>query len=385
MPHKTHRAFTQEELDFIWEHRDDMSLSAIARALGREKSGVGYKLRAMLGGQKERVYRTAAVAAEQKYRHFTLAEDRMILIDRYLGPAELGRKLNRPRWSIVTRLQLLDERGITYFHRGPFESPKRRVWTEREIDYLCDVYGLVALANIAATLGRSKVAVVEKAHVLRLVAGDQFLNPIKVAEIFGVLPATVHNWMKRGHIRAHRSAPIYNETKGNAWVIPETELRRFITEHADLYDIRKMDAEFEPWYSLARQAQSTTPNRGRFSIWSDFEIGYLNANYLSMSDQQIGAALRRSRVAVRHKREILGLHKITDTDKSAYNPGAWPRSHVRKLVAEWGNGKLKDLAAQLGYRADTTRSKGERLGLPTWTEARRQREQQQQQEEREVA
>ncbi len=143
-------------------------------------------------------------------------------------------------------------------HRGPD-------WTERELDYLAEAYGLVADEKIAAHLGRSRNAIVIAAK--RKLGGINrkaaFYCSQEVARVLRVDSKTVVYWLGRGWLEGKR-AP-FKQGPYRVWSFSEEHILICLRRRPWLVDPAKMlhhyfrsvvEEEYgkDPWYTCDQAA-----------------------------------------------------------------------------------------------------------------------------------
>lgn len=361
----------------MWDNRERMTLREMGEHLNRDWSAIGYKLRAMIGGHKVTARRAGASTKRRiiepgsgkpgrKPKRFTLEQDRFIIMNRgILTPSQMGKALGSSRQAVEKRLQILECSPLTSLHSGPFVTEGWRAWTDAEIDFLCDNYGLMPDVEIAAVLGRVRGAVVVKASKMRVRRTDQFFAARHVARILGVGAAVVRRWIKAGYIKASKAQGAWVGTKSQPWVVTVDALDAFLREYPHIYDINKMDREADPdWYRIARKAwENSTKTMNNHVSWSEFEVNYILHNCERMSYAQMGAVLHRSLMAVYHKTKQLRDQGRLPFHKRRYNLNDWTRSEMLVLSAQYGKVPVKVLVEKLGRTERSITMKAGRMGL----------------------
>lgn len=151
-----------------------------------------------------------------------------------------------PRWHFARAAQALGVAGT-----------RPAAWSEDEIEYLVDHYGLVSLRHIARRLRRTETAVKLKAKRLGINQKANFYSATLVAEVFGVDTKKVsHQWIVDGLLRARRS-PVRCGPHHVAWRVMDQDLERFIRQHPEQYDWRRMEPG--PWRNIARATWERDP------------------------------------------------------------------------------------------------------------------------------
>jgi len=148
-----HKQWTEDEIMFIVENYDKMTLWEIAKVLGRSIGSVNTKIVALKKEGKLNV---------KKHRPYTEEEVRFI-IENYgkMSARMIALKLNRPIKSVRTKIEQLRRDGMI----------KNRVleeWSDEEIEFLKNNYGKMKIAEIAKALNKNVFTVKNKAIKLGL-------------------------------------------------------------------------------------------------------------------------------------------------------------------------------------------------------------------------
>jgi hypothetical protein len=162
-------------------------------------------------------------------------EEEMVLIECYhVKPVEELLELlpDRTRDSIIKKAKQL---GLNY---------ENRCWTEEEVIYLEEKWGVVCVENIAKKLGRTKNAVLLKAHKIGLreqvIGNGQYLTPKDISSLLSVGIRTVYNWMNRGYIK-YKKLKINSMKKYQITVI---NFRSFLENHKEKWSTRRANINF---------------------------------------------------------------------------------------------------------------------------------------------
>lgn len=146
-----------------------------------------------------------------------------------VGPTMMGRRLRRPKTSVVTKARAL---GLV--------RQVVRHWTPEEEDWLEANIARLSWKSLAAHLDRTVFAVQVRAKALRAsrLDGGNGMSARQAALIFGVDVHKVLGWIDRGLVRGTKVAHIGPQ---GTWHIAPSELRRFAFDSPGAYDIRKVD------------------------------------------------------------------------------------------------------------------------------------------------
>lgn len=139
---------------------------------------------------------------------------------------------NRTRESIIKKAKQL---GL---------NCENRHWLESEVVYLEEKWGVMTIENIAKKLGRTKNAVLLKAHKIGLreqvIANGEYLTPKDISSILAVGTRTVYNWMGKNYLK-------YKKFKINSvkkYQITIDSLKLFLEEHQEKWSARTADLKF---------------------------------------------------------------------------------------------------------------------------------------------
>jgi DNA-binding CsgD family transcriptional regulator len=123
-------------------------------------------------------------------------------------------------------------------------NSENRHWSEEEILYLEEKWGVIPVENIAKKLGRTKNGVLLKAHKIGLreqvIANGEYLTPKDIATILGAGTRTVYNWMGKGYLKYRRLK--INSVKKYQITIDNFNL--FLENYQDKWDSRTADIKY---------------------------------------------------------------------------------------------------------------------------------------------
>jgi transposase len=138
----------------------------------------------------------------------------------------------RTKDSVIKKAKLLGLNG------------ENRHWSEEETVYLEEKWGVIPVENIAKKLGRTKNAVLLKAHKIGLrdqvIANGEYLTPKDISSILGVGAKTVYNWMDKGYLK-------YKRLKINSvkkYQITIANFKKFLESYQEKWDTRAADITF---------------------------------------------------------------------------------------------------------------------------------------------
>jgi excisionase family DNA binding protein len=185
---------------------------------------------------------------------YSAAEDAAI-IEHYSSKTlkEIAALLNRPHLGLAKRSHVLVQQGRLSYAQRFYGRP----WTDEEIDYLAENWGLLTDEAVAAHLGRSVGACLhaagQRAGVTRKM---QFYTAATVAHLFGVDWHRVERWIEAGLLKAKRSH--IRGVYGNVWHIGDEAITAFIRQHPWAYDRTRIEGGTW-WRNLAERVWRADP------------------------------------------------------------------------------------------------------------------------------
>jgi DNA-binding CsgD family transcriptional regulator len=275
-------------------------------------------------------------------------------------------------------------------------SSIKPIWTQEQLDLLYEKYGLVEDTQLAKKLGRTVLAIREKAARLGMVRTQGFMTVSDVSRILNVSPNTVKNWIKNSALNATKSPVGVGRHK--VWHIDHDDLVRFVKMRYDLFDPYKIDRQLNPyWRNLVEKVlpNDFTPANGRH--WTEFEDAYLLNNRSKYTTPELAKSLRRTKEAVhgrlvllRRQGRMMPYKKLWQTRKvngTATAARKWTAEEICYLVEHWGQLRdtagggttnrnawgshytAKEIAAHLGRTEHACWTRASRLGLlnENWT------------------
>lgn len=216
-----------QEEKYLKDNWGQATLKTIMKVLNRTEDSVVRKAQRLgLVVRKE--------PKEYLKKRWTDEEDKL-LIEFYNIKAinELTAVLSsRTKESIIKRAKLL---GL---------NCEKRQWTGDETTYLKEKWGLAAIEKIAKKLGRTKSAVLLKAHKIglreQIIANGEYLTPKDISTILTVSTKTVYNWMNKGYLK-YRKLKINSVKK---YQISIENLIDFLKNHQEKWDTRTADVKY---------------------------------------------------------------------------------------------------------------------------------------------
>lgn len=273
----------------------------------------------------------------------------------------IAQALDRDKMAIRNRKMWLENQPrIEHKH-------KWKTWTDMELEFLTNNYGLKTNYEIGAHIGRGPGAVQKKADDLRLRLNDLFFTATDVAGIMGVNLRTVRHWIKSGYLHAVQSEAAH---AGNyaMWQIEGEVLEQFLKEHPEKYDLAKISSLDNPhWHEIARESKRQNNRKSRAVKWTSHEVRYVLDHWGRVPADEMAAHLGRTRAAVVYKagelRRLRG--HIVRNMRGKGRRDLWERHEILLLVKEYGRGRVRSLAQRLGRTERAVWTKAQRLGLQT--------------------
>ncbi len=180
-------------------------------------------------------------------------------------------------------------------------------WTQKELDYIAEVWGEKTIPQIARHLGRSINAVKIKANRLGY-AGQmkygEMMTARKVSELLGVdVHAVCDYWIPKCGLKGRKKR--IGES-GRCTIIKFADLLEWLEANQDKWDSRRVELyglgmEYD-WLKEKRKADALIPVR-KAQKWTPEEDDRLRAMFRrgDMTYAEIGAVLGRSKTAVGHR------------------------------------------------------------------------------------
>lgn len=110
-----------------------------------------------------------------------------------------------------------------------------RDWTEWELRFLADNWGLCSTVMIARRLRRSVAAIEARAHLLRFRRLDSFYTYTLLARELGMNRTTIRNYFNRGWLSGKKASWTYRYGKA-PMMFMEEEIVKFLRGHYDLFN-----------------------------------------------------------------------------------------------------------------------------------------------------
>lgn len=221
-----------------------------------------------------------------------------------MSDEELGNAVGHPTSSTQAR------RGkLGLYNRKGFRG---KDWTQKELDYIQEVWGEKTIPQIAKHLGRSVNAVKVKTNRLGYTGQKWYGNMMsarKVSELLGVdVHAVCDYWIPKCGLKG--KAKRLGTSKKTTTIIMFDDLLLWLEEHQDLWDSRRLELyalgmEYD-WLTEKRKADATKPIR-KAQKWTAQEDARLIAMFKrgGMTYAEMAAELGRPVSGVEHR-----IHRI---------------------------------------------------------------------------
>jgi len=116
-------------------------------------------------------------------------------------------------------------------------------WTEEELTYLSDNWGLKPTKAISRALHRTVCGVEGKAHRLRLRKVDSFYTYNLLSQEIGKSRMTLREYYRNGWIKGKKASWVANFGV-HPMMFFEEDIVKFLREHYRLFDVRKIENRY---------------------------------------------------------------------------------------------------------------------------------------------
>jgi len=148
-------------------------------------------------------------------------------------------------------------------------------WTQHELNYLENSWGIKTLSKIAKSLKRSKVGVFIKAKRLKLGAStraDEFMTARQASLMLGINDSqVVLRWIKLKGLPAKKREMLLGK---KFWMIKHSDMINWLENNQEKFDSRKIEfyaLGSEPnWLQEKRKKDKLLP-KNRFKKWNKME------------------------------------------------------------------------------------------------------------------
>jgi len=147
----------------------------------------------------------------------------------------LAKKVDIPHWALKKRAR---ELGLA--------RTKEKPWSEAELEILARYAWMsderIRLKLKAAGYPRTATGIHLKLKRLRFKHDPGFYSANGLAQALGIDSHAVTRWIRCGHLKAYlRGTARGKQQNGDIYLIREKDVRRFILEHPNDIDLRKVD------------------------------------------------------------------------------------------------------------------------------------------------
>jgi hypothetical protein len=177
-------------------------------------------------------------------------------------------------------------------------------WSESEIEYLDEWWGVRALSSLSICLGRTKKAIVIKAKRMKLGAStraDEYLTARQVAKILNVDSHVVLRWIEKHNLKVERRILLY---KRRFFLIKHCDLLEWLESNQDKFDSRKIDLfnlGYEPeWLKEKKEKDKKLP-QNRFKKWTTFDVQKIFNLAKNLKYREIAIIMGRSHDSIERK------------------------------------------------------------------------------------
>lgn len=182
--------WTKDEIDYLYENWNNLSLNSIINYLGRSEDSIVRKAR--------RIGLNVCKKDDELIKKKWSNEEDQVIRNRYkqLSPSELALLLDRSVYAVKKRAAFL------------CVTTKVNRWTEKEEEFLKEKWGITTVDTIAKNIKRSRNSVLLKAYQISLRdqvnANGLYFTPTEISEILNINIRTLYTWMNNGLINYKR-------------------------------------------------------------------------------------------------------------------------------------------------------------------------------------
>ena len=173
-------------------------------------------------------------------------------------------------------------------------------WTKEELEILMDNWGKLSIKEIAKRVNRTPTAVEIKGRRLQLGWQMTAYSSTEVANILGISHRTIYNYMNTGIIEAKK-----DKTKMKRYVSTEAQIMKFMREHQDLWDTRKININLysrKPKWYFEKEKADKEKNIKNMQRWGELEVKIVVDRYRrGLTYEEIALEVGRTSSAVYKK------------------------------------------------------------------------------------
>ena len=179
-----------------------------------------------------------------------------------------------------------------------------RRWTKEEEEMLVDNWGKLSIETIAKRINRTADAVELNGRRLQLGWQMTAYSSTEVANILGISHRTIYNYMSAGIIEAKK-----DKTKMKRYVSTEAQIMKFMREHQDLWDTRKININLysrKPKWYLEKEKADKEKNIKSMQRWSELEVKIVVDRYRrGYTYEEIASEVERTASSVYKKLRVM--------------------------------------------------------------------------------
>ena len=177
-------------------------------------------------------------------------------------------------------------------------------WAKEELEILMDNWGKLSIKEIAKRVNRTPTAVEIKGRRLQLGWQMTAYSSTEVANILGISHRTIYNYMSAGIIEAKK-----DKTKMKRYVSTEAQIMKFMREHQDLWDTRKININLysrKPKWYLEKEKTDKEKNIKNMQRWGELEVKIIVDRYRrGYTYEEIASETGRTSSAVYKKLRVM--------------------------------------------------------------------------------
>ncbi|WP_156290759.1 hypothetical protein [Oceanobacillus salinisoli] len=244
-----------------------------------------------------------------------------------------------------------------------------KFWTQEELDFLEDKWGVFNRETIAKKLGRSSNAVMLKAQ--RMGLGDPLthidgITISKLSQVLNTHYGILKNWIKKYKMPAKQKRLTKEKS---VWMISYQDFWKWAEKNRHMLDFSRLERLSlgpEPgWVEEKRRADQLKklhvpkPHNTPWSLKDDSKLKWMLSKH-KYSYPEISDELKRSQGAIKKRIRDLGLKErpVRLPNHNKYSP-----EEEKKLVTLLEQGYcFEEIAEQLNRSALGVRGKAERMG-----------------------
>ena len=331
------RKFTQEEIDFIINNSDKMTLNKIRKTINCSEKAL------------ELFARDNNISFQKSNRWTKNDLEELKELAKTKRIEEIANKLGKSEKAVYQKAARLN---ITF-------SKERRIWNEEEDNDLKRLWGVKPLEKIAQKLNRSIYSIKVRANRLSLgpMYGNnpEFLTISNISEIFNIPRDRIESTWKNKGLKFRKKSLTKNYSY---YCIAWEDMLDFLKENQDLWDSRKMQynvfGEDEDWL-IEKIKNDKTKNNIEYRKWTQNEIEYVELLFKNnKTPQEIALKLNRSENSIKIVLRTLGY--------SYKMPIHWKGKELKFLRENYKELSNEEIAEIIGRTPRAVQAKAQQLG-----------------------